>query len=843
MKLEAAFVWARQGIPPAGATETRAVQCRPRQEFDFVLRVRAGEEERRGVQRPPAMKLPGRLTALGRKMGLPGKHENVELGKMETASLTSAAASDAGPATSEAEKQRAEKRKESFWKLHKEELYELVPYLWPKGKPFIKMCFVLSGFFLLCSKFSNVLSPIALKYAIDAVSEGRYSANSIVAYGLLRFGGNFFNELKDNAFAYVSTYASRKISLRTFTHVMDLSLKFHISRKTGAVIRACSRGSESFASLLRYISFQIAPIFLEVIMVCMYLFISYSWYFAVITASVIAAYIGFTIPFTEWRNKFRRQQTEADDAFNQKATDSLLNFETVKLFCAEPHIAHVYDEALAKTQAASLRTTQSLTGLNLGQALIITVGITLSLALAAKEVLDGKMTVGDFVLVNTYIIQLYTPLNFLGTYYRMIKQCMVDVEAMFKLLRENQEVADAPDAAELKLSSRSEARVEFKDVVFAYNPKEKRQILKGVSFEVQPGQKVAIVGSSGAGKSTISKLLYRLYDVQGGQVLINGQNIAQCTQRSVRVNIGIVPQDCVLFNDTIEYNIGFGKLGNSMMGTVEEVEKAAKAAQFSKFVEEQCKDGYQTLVGERGLRLSGGEKQRVAIARALLKDPPIMIYDEATSSLDTHTEKEIMLSINEAAKGRTNIVIAHRLSTIMDAHCIIVLKEGVIGERGHHSALYADPKGLYRGMWDQQLQSAQSAVDLAAEDSSVVVTPGAAAASAAPAVSTTGFGSPTVPGGEEGAVRVESATAAAAIAQEAIYLTDVPPPPASPSKRPMPTDSSLAVRGPNDPAPVFAVPAQPSPKKAYPKPSPQSSPAQSPKASPMKPPQPPRVSE
>jgi len=568
---------------------------------------------------------------------------------------------------------------------------------------------VLSVFFLLCSQLCNVASPIALKYAVDAVDIGEFSVEAILAYGLLRFAGQFFNELKDNAFAYVSTHASRKISLRTFTHVMGLSLRFHINRKTGSVIRACSRGSESFAALLRYISFQVAPIFLEVALVCVYLWIFYTWYFGIITFMVIVVYIAFTVPFTEWRNKFRRQQTDADDVFNQKATDSLLNFETVKLFCAEPHIAHVYDVALAKSQKASLRTTQSLTGLNMGQAVIITVGITLSLALAAKEVQNGNMTVGDFVLVNTYILQLYVPLNFLGTYYRMIKQCMVDVEAMFRLMKENNDVPDDDGATDLVLRSRDDARVEFEGVKFAYSgDADGRQILRGVSFAVEPGQKVAIVGSSGAGKSTIGKLLYRLYDIYGGAVLINGQDISRITQRSVRCAIGIVPQDCVLFNDTIEYNIAFGKLGTSTMGTIDEVKKAAKAAQFSKFVDEQCKEGYQTLVGERGLRLSGGEKQRVAIARALLKDPPIMIYDEATSSLDTHTEKEIMLSINEAAKGRTNLVIAHRLSTIMDSNAIIVLKDGEVAERGDHPTLYEKPGGLYRTMWDSQLQNAMA---------------------------------------------------------------------------------------------------------------------------------------
>jgi ATP-binding cassette subfamily B protein len=597
----------------------------------------------------------------------------------------------------------------NFWQEHKKELWEMLPFLWPKDRPFIKLCMVLSVFFLLCSKLCNVASPIALKYAVDAVVKGEFSVEAILAYGLLRFAGQFFNELKDNAFAYVSTHASRKISLRTFTHVMGLSLRFHINRKTGSVIRACSRGSESFAALLRYISFQVAPIFLEVALVCVYLWIFYTWYFGIITFMVIVVYIAFTVPFTEWRNKFRRQQTDADDVFNQKATDSLLNFETVKLFCAEPHIAHVYDVALAKSQKASLRTTQSLTGLNMGQAVIITVGITLSLALAAKEVQNGNMTVGDFVLVNTYILQLYVPLNFLGTYYRMIKQCMVDVEAMFRLMKENNDVPDDDGATDLVLHSRDDARVEFEGVKFAYSgDADGRQILRGVSFAVEPGQKVAIVGSSGAGKSTIGKLLYRLYDIHGGAVLINGQDISRITQRSVRCAIGIVPQDCVLFNDTIEYNIAFGKLGTSTMGTIDEVKKAAKAAQFSKFVDEQCKEGYQTLVGERGLRLSGGEKQRVAIARALLKDPPIMIYDEATSSLDTHTEKEIMLSINEAAKGRTNLVIAHRLSTIMDSNAIIVLKDGEVAERGDHPTLYEKPGGLYRTMWDSQLQNAMA---------------------------------------------------------------------------------------------------------------------------------------
>jgi len=602
------------------------------------------------------------------------------------------------------------KKKESFWKLHKQELWELLPYLWPKNKPHLRLMMFMSVVFLLASKLSNVASPIALKVAVDRITKGddRY-LEPVIIYGALRFGGSLCGELKDNCFAYVAAHASRGISLRVFTHVMDLSLRFHINRKTGAVIRACARGSESFANLLRYISFQIAPIFLEVALVCAYLFSQYDWYFAVITGGVIVAYIGFTVPFTEWRNKFRRSMVEADDAFNQKATDSLLNFETIKLFCAEPHIATTYDSALRRTQKATLQTYQSLAGLNLGQALIITFGITTSLALAAKQVLRGDMTVGDFVLVNTYILQLYVPLNFLGTYYRMIKQCMVDVESMFKLLRENKEVEDSPDAKALVLKSKADASLEFEDVAFAYNSND-RLILNRISFKVEPGMKVALVGRSGAGKSTISKLIYRLYDIQSGIIRIANQDVKQCTQRSVRLHIGIVPQDCVLFNDTIEYNIGFGKLGTGEIATQDEVEKAAMHAQFDTFVRNQPL-GYGTLVGERGLRLSGGEKQRVAIARALLKDPPIMVYDEATSSLDTHTEKQIMEAINFASQGRTNLVIAHRLSTIMDSDQILVLKEGQIVERGDHVTLHAKEDGLYRDMWEQQLNSRSSKND------------------------------------------------------------------------------------------------------------------------------------
>lgn len=459
------------------------------------------------------------------------------------------------------------------------------------------------------------------------------------------------------------------------------------------------------SDLLRYITFQIFPIFFEVGLVTAYLLSKYPWYFGALTAGTIVAYIAFTVLVTEWRNKYRRLQTQSDDAFNQKAIDSLLNFETVKYFCAEQHISDVYDSSLIQVADANIASQTSLSLLNVGQNLIISAGVACAMMLAGKQVVAGRMTVGDFVLVQVFILQLYTPLNFLGTYYRMIKQSLVDVESMFALLKEGREVDDAPGAAELRVPGGSLADIQFRDVVFTYEAK-RGPILKGLNISVAAGTRVAVVGSSGAGKSTIARLLFRFYDVDLGAVLICGQDIRQCTQRSVRLAVGIVPQDCVLFNDSLRYNIGFGKLAKGELADEWEVEKAAEAAQLTTFVKQQPQ-GYATVVGERGLRLSGGEKQRVAIARALLKAPPIMVFDEATSALDSRTEQEIQASLAAAAKGRTNLVIAHRLSTIADADQILVLDGGVVAEGGTHAELIA-LGGLYCSMWAKQAEAASA---------------------------------------------------------------------------------------------------------------------------------------
>lgn len=632
---------------------------------------------------------------------------------------------------------------EPFWKEHREEFLALLPFLWPKGEPRLRLFLVLAVICLFGAKVFNVLVPIALKNAVDDVSAGRVPAGSVLCYGIFRFLSDSTREMRDCLFNYVSAYASRMISLRVFNHVQGLSLRFHLNRKTGAVLRAVSRGSSAYSDLLRYISFQILPIFFEVGLVSGYLLTKYSWYFGVITISVIVVYVSFTVTVTEWRNKYRRVQTQMDDAFNTKAVDALLNFETVKYFCAEQHIADVYDESLKAVQDANIASQQSLSLLNAGQNAIISFGVAGAMWLAGREVVNGGMTVGDFVLVNVYILQLYTPLNFLGTYYRMIKQSLVDVESMFKLLRENAEVADAPGAVALRTGT--VADVSFDKVTFTYEPK-RGPILKSVSLSVGAGQKLAVVGSSGAGKSTIARLLYRLYDVDSGIIYIAGQDIALCTQRSVRLAVGIVPQDCVLFNDTITYNIGFGKLAKGELASEAEVAEAAAAAQLTDFISKQP-NGYATTVGERGLRLSGGEKQRVAIARALLKNPPVMVYDEATSALDSRTEKDIQRSMDLAARGRTNLVIAHRLSTIADADVIAVLDGGVVAECGSHSALLATG-GLYWTMWQKQAETSssrtESSADLTALGAGAAVIGGTAGggATAAAVVSQHGGGQP-----------------------------------------------------------------------------------------------------
>jgi len=598
-------------------------------------------------------------------------------------------------------KEGAKPKKPGFWASHGEQFKSLLPHLWPEGHPDLKVKLVGAVIFLFASKTFSLMGPIQLKEAVDDVSEGRMPVTPVILYGLFRFGTDGSKEIRDCLFQYISAHAARKIALRVFTHVQQLSLKFHLNRKTGALLRAVSRGSAAYSDLLRYISFQIFPIFLEVMLVSTYLFTQYSWYFGIITLAVVFCYFFFTVVCTEWRNKFRRTMTEKDDQFNQKATDSLINFETVKLFNGEDECARVYDESLAAYQDASIQSQQSLSLLNMGQNVIISAGVASAMYLAGWQVSSGDMTVGDFVLIQVYILQLYTPLNFLGTYYRMIKQSLVDVEAMFKLLGEEMDVRDVEDAPELTLTA-GNVEVKLNNIYFSYDKRaSEKPVVRGVTFGATHGQKVAIVGTSGAGKSTLARLLYRLYDVDSGFISICGQNIAECTQNSVRRRIGIVPQDCVLWNDTLMYNIAFGKLASGGMASEAEVRKVVELSQLSNFVERQ-ELGLDTVVGERGLRLSGGEKQRVAIARALLKNPPVMLYDEATSALDTHTEKEIQRSLDLAAEGRTSFMIAHRLSTIMNSDCIVVLDAGLVAEQGTHEELLARA-GIYATLWQSQL--------------------------------------------------------------------------------------------------------------------------------------------
>jgi ATP-binding cassette subfamily B protein len=597
-------------------------------------------------------------------------------------------------------------KKPGFWKEHKAQLLELAPYLWPKDEPALRICIVLSFSCLVLAKVFNVLVPVFFAHAVDKVARGQLPVGDIVAYGIFRFLTDSTKEARDALYASSSAYATRQISLRVFSHVQGLSLRWHLTRKTGAVLRAVNRGSQSFADLLRYISFQIAPIFLEVLVVSTYLFVNYDFVFGLITILVMTSYVGVTIAITEWRNEYRRRATEAEDAFSQQAVDALLNFETVLLFNAEQHISGVYDKSLRAVAKASIESQLSLSLLNVLQNFCISFGVALALMLAGKRVVNGTMTVGDFILVAQFILQLYQPLSFLGTYWRMIKSALVDVEAMFKLMKENHEVHDEPDAKELTVKPGAGVPVEFEDVTFSFEAK-RGAILKGVSLEALSGRKLAIVGPSGAGKSTLARLLFRLYNAQSGRILIAGQDIAKCTLRSVRVQLAIVPQDTVLFNDSLRYNISLGKLCAGELATPEDVQQAILDAQLEDFVSKQQK-GLDTVVGERGLRLSGGEKQRVGLARAFVKAAPIMIGDEATSALDSHTEAAIMTAMDRVASTRTYIVIAHRLSTVANADAIAVLQDGVVAEIGTHNELLALPNGLYASLWAKHTREESS---------------------------------------------------------------------------------------------------------------------------------------
>jgi ABC-type transport system involved in Fe-S cluster assembly fused permease/ATPase subunit len=584
----------------------------------------------------------------------------------------------------------------------------LLPYLWPKGESRLRARVVLSLLCLLVAKLATVYVPILYKRAVDALTPDPAGAALavplalILAYGIVRIGSAAFSELRDALFEKVAQRAIRRVALETFGHLHRLSLRFHLDRRTGGVTRAIERGTNGIGFLLSFMLFNILPTLLEIGLVCAVLWGLYAPSFALVTLVTLVAYVAFTIGVTEWRTRFVRELNDIDTETSVRSVDALLNYETVKYFGNEAYEAARYDESLQRYERAAVRTRTTLSFLNMGQGLIIAIGVTILMIMAARGVVEGTLTIGDFVLVNTYLIQLYQPLNFLGFVYRQIKQSLVDMEAMFALLGEDVEVEDAPGARPLRVER---GEVVFRDVVFGYGPD--RTILEGVSFTVPAGKRVAIVGPSGAGKSTISRLLFRYYDVNGGAVEIDGQDVREVTQASLRAAIGIVPQDTVLFNDTIYHNIAYGRPSASR----EEVERAAQLARIHDFVA-TLPEGYETKVGERGLKLSGGEKQRVAIARTILKDPPILVFDEATSALDTRTEKEIQASLDEVARGRTTLVIAHRLSTVVDAEEIVVLEGGRVVERGRHGELIARG-AVYADMWRRQQEAARKEAEAA----------------------------------------------------------------------------------------------------------------------------------
>ena len=581
-------------------------------------------------------------------------------------------------------------------------LARLLPYLWQyKWRVLAALLFVIGA------KVANVGVPVLLKNLIDSmtIKPGDPAALLVVpaglllAYGALRLMTSLFTELRELVFAKATQGASRQIALQTFEHLHALSLRFHLERQTGGMTRDIERGVRGIESLVSFSLYSIVPTLVEVAMVLTILAVKFDARFAWITGGALVLYIAFTVVVTEWRTQFRRQANEADSSAHTKAIDSLLNYETVKYFNNEGFEARRYDESLEALRRARLKSQTTLSLLNAGQQLIIAVGLVAMLWMATQGVVDGRLTLGDLVMVNAFMIQLYIPLNFLGVIYREIKQNLTDLDKMFTLMDREREVADAPGAEALRTNGPVDVR--FEHVDFAYEPA--RAILHDVSFEIPAGKTVAVVGPSGSGKSTLARLLYRFYDVQAGKILIAGQDIRTVTQASVRRAIGIVPQDTVLFNDTVAYNIRYGKPDASDA----EVEQAARAAHIHDFIMSTPK-GYATMVGERGLKLSGGEKQRVAIARTLLKDPPILIFDEATSALDSANERAIQAEIKSAARGKTTLVIAHRLSTVVDAHEILVMELGRIIERGTHLQLLA-ARGRYADMWALQQSAEQHA--------------------------------------------------------------------------------------------------------------------------------------
>ncbi|MTI09283.1 ABCB family ABC transporter ATP-binding protein/permease [Curvivirga aplysinae] len=579
-------------------------------------------------------------------------------------------------------------------------LKALLPYLWPKNAGDIRFRVVMALICLMGAKAANVIVPIFYGKAVDALTVTEQALVTVpiyllLGYGLARLMTVVFQELREAFFAKVSQRAIRQVALTIFKHLHGLSLRFHLERQTGGLSRIIERGVKGIEFLLNFTLFNILPTLVEIFLVCGILWGLFDFYFALVTFVTIVSYIAFTMWVTEWRLKYRRQMNDKDTEANTKAIDSLINYETVKYFGNEAHEAARYDMAMQGYEKAAVRSVTSLSAVNIGQGGIIAIGLVALMAMAGYGVENGDMTVGDFVLVNTYLIQLYLPLNFLGFVYRQIRQSLTDMEDMFTLMDVSQEIADAPNAKPLAISS---GCLSFKDVSFGYDAR--RPILKNVSFDIGAGKTLAIVGPSGAGKSTISRLMYRFYDSQSGHIQIDGQDIKDVKQSTLRGAIGIVPQDTVLFNDTVLYNIRYGRPN----ATIEEVKEAAKLARIHDFIE-ALPDGYDSMVGERGLKLSGGEKQRVAIARTILKSPEILLFDEATSALDTATEREIQKSLRQVSEGRTTLVIAHRLSTVVDADEIIVLKAGEIAEKGKHEDLLA-LDGIYAEMWTRQQEAA-----------------------------------------------------------------------------------------------------------------------------------------
>ncbi len=575
----------------------------------------------------------------------------------------------------------------------------LAPYLWPKGNPGARVRVIVAMVFMLLSKVVTVYVPIVYGQVVDVLApkDGRamlaVPVALLIAYGLARIGGAGFGELRDALFASVQQRAVRLLALRTFRHLHAVSLRFHMDRQTGGMSRVIDRGVQGMQSVLRLAVFNVVPTALELIMVTVIIWQMFDWRYAVVTCVAVLAYVAYTTLLAGRRGRYRRTMNDTDNDASTKALDSLLNYETVKYFNNEQHEAARYDHALERYERAAVRVQVSLNMLNLGQAAIIAIGLTAIMLMAAEDMHDGGMTIGKFVLVNTYLIQLYQPLNFLGMVYMTIKQGLVDMEQMFGLLRVEREIVDKPDAIALAAHGAA-GEVRFENVHFGYQPT--REVLKGVDFTVPAGHSLAIVGPTGAGKSTISRLLFRFYETTGGAVLVDGHDVRDTTQDSLRAAIGVVPQDTVLFNDTIGYNIAYGRPGASQ----DEIETAARAAQVHDFVA-RLPEGYDTRVGERGLKLSGGEKQRVAIARTILKNPRILILDEATSALDTRTEQDIQAALRAVSRNRTTLTIAHRLSTVVDADEIVVLADGKIAERGSHAGLLARD-GIYAQMWAMQ---------------------------------------------------------------------------------------------------------------------------------------------